>query len=105
MLKKKLTFDVLRESTNHRFAEPVNTTELKDTAKGVTLVKMEAATNSVGHKNFLNVGHIANSTEAVPINLLQSHDAPLVCKQFCCFILETRKSDGPSYLPLLFSLS
>jgi hypothetical protein len=40
-----------------------------------------------------------DSAEAVPSNLLSSHDAELVCKWLSCFILEMKKSDGSPYSP------
>ena len=40
-----------------------------------------------------------DSAEAVPSNLLSSHDAELVCKWLSRFVLETRKSDGSPYPP------
>ena len=40
-----------------------------------------------------------NSTEAVPADLLKSQDPEVICKLFCRFALETRKSDGSPYPP------
>ncbi len=40
-----------------------------------------------------------DSAEAIPSNLLSSHDAELVCKWLSRFVLETRKSDGSPYPP------
>ena len=103
--KKKLRLSLsrgnaLRDSTNRRFANPVNTTELQDAAKGVIPVKTEASTQwAIKNFEFWARSRASSSTEVVPIDLLRSHDAQLVCKWLCCFVLETRKTDGSAYPP------
>ena len=37
--------------------------------------------------------------DPVPLDLLKSHDAELVCKSLCKFVLETRNSSGQHYPP------
>ena len=39
------------------------------------------------------------ASEAVPDDLLASHDSQLVCKWLHLFVMETRKSDGSPYPP------
>lgn len=39
------------------------------------------------------------SCDAVPADLLRSHDAELVCKWLRRFVIVTRKTDGSAYLP------
>ena len=110
--KKKLRLSLsrgnaLRDSMNRRFANPVNTTELQDAAKGVIRsvphphsLKTEASTQwAIKNIEFWARSRASSSTEVVPIDLLQSHDAQLVCKWLCCFVLETRKTDGSAYPP------
>ena len=41
------------------------------------------------------------SRETVPADLLRSHDAELVCKWMCWFVIETRKTDGSAYPPAM----
>ena len=104
--KKKLRLSLsrgnaLRDSMNRRFANPVNTTELQDAAKGVIPVKTEASTQwAIKNIEFWARSRASSSTtEVVPIDLLQSHDAQLVCKWLCCFVFETWKTDGSAYPP------
>ena len=95
----------LKESTNHglvsRFAKPVESPEREKAAKGVLPANTEASTRWAW-RNFnawaLNCSS-RSSSEAVPADLLQSHDASLVCKWLSRFVLETRKTDGSSYPP------
>ena len=74
--------------------------ELQDAAKGVIPAKTEACTQWAV-KNFESwvCNRSSSSSEAVPSDLLRSHDAQLVCKWLCCFVLETRKTDGSFYPP------
>ena len=37
--------------------------------------------------------------DPVPLDLLRSHDAKLVCKNLCRFMMETRREDGKPYPP------
>ena len=97
----------LKESTNqcgkgaNHFAKPVNSPEREKAAKGVVPTNTEANTQWA-LRNFnawtLNRSFV-DSSEAVPTDLLQSHDAELVCKWLCRFLMETRKSDGSPYPP------
>ena len=94
-----------KESTNRgpvsRFAKPVESPEREKAAKGVLPANTEASTRWA-LRNFntwaLNCSSMSSS-EAVPADLLQSHDASLVCKWLSRFVLETRKTDGSSYPP------
>ena len=84
-----------------RFAVPVDSPEREKAAKGVVSAKTEANTQWA-LRNFnawaLNRSFMS-SAEAVPADLLSSHDAELVCKWLCRFVLETRRTDGSSYPP------
>ena len=77
-----------------RFAVPVDSLEREKAAKGVVPAKTEANTQWA-LRNFnawaLNRSFMS-SAEAVPADLLSSHDAELVCKWLCRFVLETRKT-------------
>ena len=39
------------------------------------------------------------TNDPVPVDLLSCHDAELVCKNLCRFVLETRNSNGQPYPP------
>ena len=41
----------------------------------------------------------SSASEIAPPGILHSHDAELVCKWLCCFVLETRKLFGSRYPP------
>ena len=90
----------LRETTNRRFAGPVSTGELENAAKGVVPANTAASTQWAV-KNFESWARSrpSSSTDAVPSDLLMSHDADLVSKWLCRFVLETRKTDGTRYPP------
>ena len=40
-----------------------------------------------------------SDAQAVPPDILKSHDAELVCLWMCRFVMETRKTDGSRYPP------
>ena len=93
----------LQEATN-RFAQPVEVSVLNEAAKGVVPLKTEQSTRWAV-KNFESWAHsrsssgVSSSVDIVPAELLRSHDSELVCKWLCCFVLETRKTDGSRYPP------
>ena len=95
----------LGESTNgqsnSRFSKPVDSPERLKAAKGVVPANTESSTQWAV-KNFTDWA-LNRSTlgicEAVPADLLKSHDAELVCKWLCRFIVETRKTNGSVYPP------
>ena len=84
---------------NHQspFAGPVSTGEL---VKGVVPANTAASTQWAV-KNFESWvrSRPSSSTDAVPSDLLMSHDADLVSKWLCRFVLETQKTDGTHYPP------
>ena len=102
-LRLTLSRSPLRVSNNSgsRFSNPVNSPERAKAAKGVVPANTEASTQWAV-KNFtdwaLNRSFL-DSQETVPADLLRSHDAELVCKWMCRFVIETRKTDGSPYPP------
>ena len=92
---------VLADATNScRFAAPVSPTSLQNAAKGIVPANTEASTEWA-RKNFnaWAKSRERSGGEGVPAGLLRSHDGNLVCKWLCCFVMETRKSDGSVYPP------
>ncbi len=59
------------------------------------------SSNQWALKNFnaWTVTRNARNSEQVPDDLLESHDAKLVCKWLCYYVQETRKEDGDPYPP------
>ena len=103
--KAPTTIVPLMESTNQvhgrstRFAKPVVSPEREKAAKGVVPANTEASTQwALRNYNAwaLNRSFMA-ADKAVPADLLWSHDADLVCKWLCCYVMETRKTDGSVY--------
>ena len=85
---------VLVDVTNKRFATPVSPTSMKRAAKGVLPANTEAS--SLWAKNNFDAwakSRLDSRSERVPGGLLRSHDANLVCKWLCLFVMETRKID------------
>ena len=85
-----------------RFGNPIESPERLTAARGVNT---EASTQWA-LKNFhawaqnRSAQETAQETEAaVPVDLLRCHDAGLVCKWMCRFVIETRKTDGSAYPP------
>ena len=76
---------------------PYLTGELENAAKGVVPANTAASTQWAV-KNFESWARSrpSSSTDAVPSDLLMSHDAR---KWLCRFVLETRKTDGTRYPP------
>jgi len=97
----------LMECTNQvhgvcsRFAKPVVSPEREKAAKGVVPPNTEASTQwALRNYNAWALNRsFMTANEAVPADLLQSHDANLVCKWLCRFVMETRKTDGSEYPP------
>ena len=91
----------LQDSTNQtRLAKLVDASVLQEAAKEVIPLKIEQSTRWVV-KNFDCWVHSwsSSSFEVVLLDLLRSHDAELVCKWLCYFVLEMRKTDGSRYPP------
>ena len=87
--------------TSSRFGSPTSEEQLGDAAKGV-----------IPNNILCNTGWAENNFQAwavernrlcpedpVPLDLLQSHDAKLVCKNLCRFVMETQREDGKPYPP------
>ena len=91
----------LQDATNRsRFAKPVDSVTLQEAAKGVIPAKTEASTQwALRTFSCWASSRSSSSSEIVPPDLLRSHDAELVCKWLCCFVLEARKTDGSLYPP------
>ena len=84
-------------STN-RFAKPVEASVLSEAAKGMIPLRTEQSTRCAVN-NFecwktLRRSRASSSTDTVPLDILRSNDAELVCKWLCCFIFKTRKIEG-----------
>lgn len=93
---------MLKDCTNaRRFGSPTSEEKLSKAAKGV--VPSNTANNTRwAESNFLNWVRERNKRvpdEPVPLDLLKSHNADLVSKQLCRFVLETRREDGNRYPP------
>ena len=84
-----------------RFGNPIESPERLTAARGVVPVNTEASTQwALKHFHAWAQNRSAQETEAaVPVDLLRCHDAGLVCKWMCRFVIETRKTDGSAYLP------
>ena len=85
----------------NRFASPVSDNQLKKAASGVVPENTRCNTNWA-ERNFINWAKQRNQQvlkEPIPLDLLLSHDAELVCKTLCKFILETHNSSGQPYPP------
>ena len=96
--------DSIDQPTNaHRFAKPFFFffPECEKAAKGGIPANTEASTQwAVRTFNAWALNRsFLDPSEAVPNDLLESHDPELVCKWLCRFLLETRKSDGYFYPP------
>ena len=96
----------LKDSTNKptnpkRFAKPVTSPEREKAAKGVIPVNTEASTGwAVRTFNAWALNRsFLHASEAVPDDLLESHDPELLSKWLCRFLLEARKSNGSPYPP------
>ena len=87
--------------TNKCFNKLISSPERLKAARGVVPVNTETSTHWAV-KNFNDWAsnrNTLNPEDAVPPDLLKSHDADLVCKWMCHFIMETLKCDGSLYLP------
>ena len=93
--------DVTNKPGGSRLAKPISSPEREKAAGGVVPGNTEANTQWAV-RNFnawaLNRSFV-NPSEAVPTDLLHSHNPQLVCKWLCRFLMETRKSDGSLYPP------
>ena len=82
------------------WARAVLSGELENAAKGVVPANTAASTQwAVKIFESWARSRPSSSTDAVPSDLLMSHDADLVSKWLCRFVLETRKTDGTRYPP------
>ena len=91
----------LQDATNRsRFAKPVDSVTLQEAEKGVVLAKTEASTQwALRTFSCWASSRSSSSSEIVAPDLPRSHDAELVCKWLCCFVLEARKTDSSRYPP------
>ena len=88
-------------SPPHRFASPVSENDLIIAAGGVIPANTKASTQWA-ERNFISWITERNKVvpnDPVPVDLLSCHDAELVCKNLCRFVLETRNSNGQPYPP------
>ena len=100
----------LKDSTNsstplqpriQRFSKPVSLPEREKVGKGVVPENTDASTQWA-LRNFNEWAANRCSVvpnDPVPKDLLASHNADLVCKWLCRFLIETRKTDGSVYPP------
>ena len=105
----RLAITPMRDLTNcnggvessSRFAKPISSPEREKAAHGVIPSNTEANTQwAVRTFNAWAINRsFLGASEAVPDDLLASHDPQLVCKWLCRFVMETRKSDGSCYPP------
>ena len=88
-------------SNNSKGFGLVSSPDREKASKGVVPAKTEA-NSQWAFKNFMEWSNHRNLLEPhnpVPKNLLECHDADLVCKWLCRYLLETRKTDGSHYPP------
>ena len=84
-----------------RFGFPTSEEELCIAAKGV-VPNNTLCNTRWAEKNFQTWAAERNRLcpeDPVPLDLLRSHDAKLVCKNLCRFVMETRREDGKPYPP------
>ncbi len=86
--------------SSKRFALLVDDATMKIAKQGVVPSNTRSS-NQWALKNFeaWMTTRNARNSEQVPHDLLQSHDAKVVCKWLCYYIQETRKEDGEPYPP------
>ena len=84
-----------------RFPLPTRSPQRKMAARGVIPRNTEASTQWA-LRNFIAWAknrEAAGDSHAVPKDLLESHDAELVCKWLSLYVMETRREDGGRYPP------
>ena len=89
----------LKKSTNHRFATPKTSPERRKAAEGVVPSNTKSSTRWAENTFNLWAESCRGSKEPVPEGLLQCHDAAVVCKWMCLFVLEARRADSKPYPP------
>ena len=91
----------VNRSSPSRFAPPTRSPERVSAARGVVPQNTQAST-AWALKNFnawaKNRAAI-DSGQAPPPDLLASHDADVVCRWLCRYVMETRREDGKVYPP------
>ena len=90
-----------QQPERNRFASPVTENQLKKAADGVVPENTRCNTQWA-ERNFTSWEIQRNQQvpeDPVPLDLLRSHDAELVCKPLCKYVLETRNSSGHHYPP------
>ena len=92
--------DKENQHSGRRFASPVKDEAMKKAKLGVVPTNTVSA-NQWALKNFKVWSELRNSRsdEQVPADLLQCHDAVIVCMWLCYFVQETRKEAGHPYPP------
>ena len=83
------------------FPKPVLSPEREKASKGVIPDNTDASTQwALRNFNEWAGNHcFLTPDDPVPKDLLVSHDADLVCKWLCRFLMEARKTDGSLYPP------
>lgn len=98
----------LKDNTNfsaqpkaQHFSKPISSPEQEKAGKGLVPQSTEASTQwALRNFNDWASYHCSlTPDDPMPGNLLASHNANLVCKWLCRFLLETRKTDGSLYPP------
>ena len=89
------------QSKPQRFSKPISSPDRKKAGKGVVPESTDASTQwALRNFNEWTSNRCSLSPDdLVPEDLLASHNADLVCKWLCRFLLETRKTDGSLYPP------
>ena len=90
---------MISNATSSRFSSLTSEEQLGDAAKGVipnnTLCITQAGQRITSKPGLLNVTDCVLKTPSHWI--YSSHDAKLVCKNLCWFVMETQREDGKSY--------
>lgn len=93
--------DSTAPSTSTRFGSPASEQELGVAAKGV--VPNNTVCSTRWAENTFRTWAVERNRmcpeDPVPLDLLKSHDAKLVSKNLCKFVMETRREDGKLYPP------
>ena len=86
-----------------RFSSPIKKEKFDEAAQGVvptnTAYSTQWAVRTWTEWMTQRNSKVSSTTDAVPIDLLQSHDAEIVAKYLRLFVLEARRIDGQHYPP------
>ena len=93
--------------TSSQFGSPSSEQELDTAAKGVIL--SNTLCNTCWTENTFRTWAVERNKlcpeDPIPLDVLKSHDAKLVYKSLCRFVMETRREDGKPYPPASCLLS